>query len=130
MVCIQGECIYLLSHHAIMILVFFRFKVRYSLLTSTILLILSPLCACRQFYIAPSPNLCPGGEDAANGHCLTIDQFAASADLNLGSYVFLELVHGNHTMESELFIAEDVTDFVMCSTNASLLFRSKCEHYF
>ena len=86
-----------------------------------ILLILSPLCACCQFYIAPSPDLCPGGEDVANRHCLTIEQFAASADLNLGSNVILELVPGNHTLESELFISEDVTDFMMHSTNASVL---------
>ena len=106
------------------ILAFFRLKVRYStlLLTSTILLILYSLCAWRQFYIAPSPDLCPGGEDAAiNGHCLTIEQFAASADLTLSCNVILELVPGNHTLESELFIAEDITDFVMRSTNASVL---------
>ena len=60
------------------------------LLASSILLILSPLSACHQFYIAPSPILCPGGQDAANQHCLTIEQFASSADLTLGSNVILE----------------------------------------
>ena len=40
---------------------------RYSTLLP-ILLILSPLCASLQFYIAPSPDLCPGGQvTTANG---------------------------------------------------------------
>ena len=107
---------------------FNRLKVRYStqllLAASLVLLTLSPLCVCRQFYIAPSPDLCPGGQaQATNGGCLTIEQFASSANLSLAGspYVTLELVAGDHTLESELYIAEDVSNFVMRSTNASIL---------
>ena len=105
--------------------IFNRSQVRYSTLLP-ILLILSPLCASLQFYIVPSPDLCPGGQATTatcNGRCLTIDQFAAlSADLTLGSNnITLELVPGDHTLESELFIGEDFTHFVMHSINASVL---------
>ena len=102
---------------------YFRSQVRYSTLL-LILLLLSPLCASRQFYISPSPDLCPGGQaTTANGRCLTIEQFAASlADLTLGSNnVTLELVPGDHTLESDLFTGDDFTHFVMRSTNASVL---------
>ena len=69
---------------------------------------------CERFVIIPSPNSsCPS--EVTGGPCLTLQQYSSNPSRN--SSITLELLAGNHRLESQLFVS-NINSFAMVASAA------------